>query len=75
MDDVRLRLDMRISPDDRRRLAALAELTQRKESDVMRLLIRSARPVDCGGIALSSAPPAVPSPTTTPHAARTGDVA
>ncbi len=60
MDDVRLRLDMRISRDDRRRLSALAELTQRKESDVVRLLIRSAQPTDFGGIALSSAPVEVP---------------
>lgn len=46
---------MRISPEDRRRLAELAESADRSESAVVRLLIRVATPVACGGITVTPA--------------------
>lgn len=49
------RFEMRIPLADRRRLRALADLAQRSESDVLRVLIRAARPDQVTpGIALSS---------------------
>jgi hypothetical protein len=41
---------MRISPEDRRRLAELAESVDRSESAVVRFLIRSTMPTAFGGL-------------------------
>jgi hypothetical protein len=47
---------MRLRPDEDRRLDALAEITQRTRSDVIRLLIRTASITAHGGIALPESP-------------------
>jgi hypothetical protein len=60
---------MRFSPADRKRLQALAELTQRSETEVVRFLIRSATPTSFGGLRLPDAAEQRASAPVTPQTA------
>ena len=51
------RFEMRIHPEEDRRLDALADLTQRSRADVIRFLIRHAEPAAFGGILLATSWP------------------